>query len=204
MTAYAEPQMHQSMYASADAAKLVHLRVHVPDPNAQITVQDQVMPTSGTMRVFVSPPLEQDTYVYTVKATWMENGQQRTETQKVEVQPGRNFEPVFGRRAGQRMPEPEPSSRIRTEVHDDSNGVRAAAIQGTFVRAADGRLVITTAAGQEQTLNLASDVQVMMDGRAVQITELREGAQLSIHSTGTGATATVTKIEAGAKVKPRK
>jgi len=207
-TEYAQPQM-DSFYASTDPAKLVHLRVHVMDPNARITVQDQTMPTMGNSRIFVSPPLEQgSTYVYTVKATWNENGQQRSETQKIDVQPGSNYELFFPKQARQqRMPEPPPSNRIRTDARDDDrdfNGARAATIQGAFVRAADGRLIITTDAGQERTLTLGDNVQVMMDGRAVQLNELRQGAQLSIQTSGSGDAATVTRIEAAAKVNPKK
>lgn len=200
-TTIAQTPLDQSSLISTEAQNQVHLRVHVPDPNAQIIIQDQAMQTSGMTRLFVSPPLEQDNYVYTIKATWMENGRQRTETQKIDVQPGRGFEVVFPRQAQQqRVPEPLPSSQIRGEVRNE----QAVAIQGSFLRAENGQLVITTSAGQQQMLTLGQDVKVMLDGRPVQINDLRQGAQLTIQTSGTGDAATVTKIEASGKVNRQK
>jgi uncharacterized protein (TIGR03000 family) len=75
--------------SSANAPdRTVHLRVIVSDPNADVVVQGTKTNTSGTVREFQSPALEDGTYTYEVKATWMENRQSKTKTESIRVKPG--------------------------------------------------------------------------------------------------------------------
>jgi uncharacterized protein (TIGR03000 family) len=65
------------------------LRVVVPDAAAQVMIEDKPTTQRGTQRTFVSPPLEAGKeYSYTVRATWMENGQQLEREKTVPVKPG--------------------------------------------------------------------------------------------------------------------
>jgi len=62
--------------------------VHVPDSNAELTVDGKKTAGTGTTRYFRSPPLEPGNYSYQVQATWTENGKKVTEAQTVHVGPG--------------------------------------------------------------------------------------------------------------------
>ena len=50
---------------------------------------------TGTVREFNSPPLSAGKHIYDVQARWIENGQDMTEAQKVEVTPGSHVEVDF-------------------------------------------------------------------------------------------------------------
>jgi len=65
-----------------------HIRVTVPDPLADVVVEGMKMSTTGLVREFRSPALADGNYTYEIRATWMENGQMRTKTEKVRVTPG--------------------------------------------------------------------------------------------------------------------
>jgi len=65
------------------------INVRLPNPNAQVLVQDELMPGQGTMRTMNTPPLESGyTYNYQVKARWTENGKSMEQVRTVRFQPG--------------------------------------------------------------------------------------------------------------------
>jgi uncharacterized protein (TIGR03000 family) len=72
-------------YGQANDSK-ARLLVIVP-PDARVFVDDQPTRQMGFERLFISPPLEQGTYTYTVRVTWMQNGREMSREKKVKVQP---------------------------------------------------------------------------------------------------------------------
>jgi uncharacterized protein (TIGR03000 family) len=74
-----------------DLKATVVLRVH---PDAKVTVDGQVTKVKGTMRRFVSPPLERGKkYYYTIVAEWMPNTYETfTVTRTVHVEAGKTVE----------------------------------------------------------------------------------------------------------------
>ena len=72
---------------SVGARDTALLNVRLPDPNAQVWVQDQPTQQRGTWREYISPRLNPDqNYVYDVRARWMENGREVERTRSVPVQ----------------------------------------------------------------------------------------------------------------------
>ena len=66
-----------------------HLRVHVPDPTAQVWVNDAPTQQRGMERVFETPPLSSDrTNTYEIRAKWLEDGRTMEQTRTVRLQPG--------------------------------------------------------------------------------------------------------------------
>jgi uncharacterized protein (TIGR03000 family) len=69
----------------------VALDIRVPS-NAEVTVGEEKLSGSGTMRRFTSSGLTSgQSYEYKVKATWTENGKQMTKERTVQAQPGRRM-----------------------------------------------------------------------------------------------------------------
>jgi uncharacterized protein (TIGR03000 family) len=70
----------------------VVLEVHLPTPDAQLWVEGQKTNHSGTWRWFISPPLVPgDHYLYDVRASWHENGQEVTQNRQVPVRAGQGI-----------------------------------------------------------------------------------------------------------------
>jgi uncharacterized protein (TIGR03000 family) len=71
------------------------IEVTVPAGNAEVWFQGAKTTRTGTVREFVSPPLEPGSYTYTIRARWMSNGEQVERTRTVQVQPGENYRVNF-------------------------------------------------------------------------------------------------------------
>jgi len=73
------------------------IRVLVPAPNTRVWIENQEMQQQGgSERVFISPPLQRGSnFVYHVKATWDQNGQQVTRERKIPVQAGQQVTANF-------------------------------------------------------------------------------------------------------------
>jgi uncharacterized protein (TIGR03000 family) len=69
------------------AGASAHFTVNLP-ADAQLWLDNTPMTSAGAVREFVSPPLAQGWYTYNIKASWNENGQTVTQTQKVEFRSG--------------------------------------------------------------------------------------------------------------------
>lgn len=72
--------------------KTVMVEVYLPE-DAQLFVQEKEMPSKGSMRRFVSPPLSPGKYTYTIKAVIPDANGPRTVTHLVDVRPG-DFESI--------------------------------------------------------------------------------------------------------------
>jgi uncharacterized protein (TIGR03000 family) len=87
---YSSPSGTSSYYSygapaprEADTARLT---VHLPDPDAQVWIEDKETRQRGSLREFVSPPLNPDKkYTYEVRARWTENGKEMERTKSVPV-----------------------------------------------------------------------------------------------------------------------
>jgi uncharacterized protein (TIGR03000 family) len=98
----------QSLYspvsAAAPADTLAHVTVKVP-ADARVWFENTPTTSTGPVRQFDSPPLAPgQRYTYEVRATWSENGQEVTQTQRVGITAGARVEvdfPVKPASAGQ-------------------------------------------------------------------------------------------------------
>jgi uncharacterized protein (TIGR03000 family) len=69
-----------------EGADTARLNVRLPDPDARVWIEDKETRQRGTLREFVSPPLNPDKrYTYEVRARWMENGKEMERTRTVPV-----------------------------------------------------------------------------------------------------------------------
>lgn len=77
-----QPQMMQ------DSSQVL-LRV-LCQPNARISIEGQsVQQQPGMQRMYISPPLDRSqSYVYTVRASWEQNGQMMSRERRVQCTPG--------------------------------------------------------------------------------------------------------------------
>jgi uncharacterized protein (TIGR03000 family) len=80
----------QSFYPGQEAPQqFAAVRVIVPTADAQVWFGNTAMAQQGTERLFNSPSLEPGkTFVYTIKARWMENGAPVERDRRVDVQAG--------------------------------------------------------------------------------------------------------------------
>jgi uncharacterized protein (TIGR03000 family) len=73
---------------SAPTSNTARVDIQVP-ANADLFIEGQKMTQTGARRSFVSPALEAGhKYIYTIKATWMEDGKPVTQQKQVTVQAG--------------------------------------------------------------------------------------------------------------------
>jgi len=77
------------------AETVCHIGLRVPD-GAEVFVDGVKSKQTGTLREFVSPPLTPgQTYIYTLRARWKENGKPVEQSQEVGVTSGSRTELVF-------------------------------------------------------------------------------------------------------------
>ena len=97
---YAQPQTTQSYYpAPTVATQLANITVLVPEGNAQVWFDNSPTNQQGMERLFHSPPLAPNqTFAYTIKARWTENGQAVSQERRVNVQTGQNVTVNFRER----------------------------------------------------------------------------------------------------------
>ena len=93
--AYVAPttQVRPSYYtAPAAPQQFVNMTVLVPTAEAQVWFDDRATTQKGMDRLFHSPPLEPNqSFTYTIKARWLENGQAVNRERRVNVEAGRNI-----------------------------------------------------------------------------------------------------------------
>jgi uncharacterized protein (TIGR03000 family) len=80
----------RSFYSGPDvAADKVEFRVKVPVADAKVYFNDTLIEQRGGERRLQSPSLQPATYSYRIRATWIENGQFKSQEQHFRVQPGK-------------------------------------------------------------------------------------------------------------------
>jgi uncharacterized protein (TIGR03000 family) len=82
--------------AAATSPDRATVRVQVP-ANAELVFNNTPMPSQGTQRTFVTPPLQSNAkgYTYSVVARWMQDGKERREERTIHVSPGGTTEVNF-------------------------------------------------------------------------------------------------------------
>lgn len=169
-------QQHRSFYAGSNNSRQGEIRVLVPDANAEVSFGGKPTETKGFERAYVTKELD-GTYIYTVKASWMDDGQEVTLEKKVEVRPGEQVVVAFGdrdaseradRRRGERLPLPEETA-IATPM------------RGKVVRISDGDLVMADMDGNnEHKHRLAVNAKIIIDGRDGQLQDLKAGDEIRV------------------------
>jgi uncharacterized protein (TIGR03000 family) len=77
-----------SVAAPASPDAVAHIRVRVP-PGAELWFDDTKMPQAGPVRQFRTPPLTPGKgYYYAVRARWITDGREDSQTRTVFVAPG--------------------------------------------------------------------------------------------------------------------
>ena len=76
------------------ADTVAHVTVKAP-ADAQLWFNGTLTTTTGTVRQFDSPPLAAGKYTYDVRARWVKNGHEVTDTRQVEVTPEARVEVEF-------------------------------------------------------------------------------------------------------------
>jgi len=109
--AYTYPSTIQQSYYPPSNQQSANVMVMLPNPTAQVWFNGAPTSQQGMQRTFFTPPLEPGNYSYTVKARWMENGQQVERDRTVSVQPGQtvnvDFRGTSGLNSGETLPLPK-------------------------------------------------------------------------------------------------
>lgn len=113
---YAEPavqmpmtRVNQSFYSAPEPAQqFAAVTVVVPTADTQVWFGDTAMTQQGTQRLFHSPSLQPGkSFIYTIKARWMENGQPVERERQVTVQAGQKVTVNFRDNSGEAAPAPD-------------------------------------------------------------------------------------------------
>ncbi len=91
-TAAAQP----AAAAPGTAADKAEFRVKVPVPNAKVFFNDKLIEQEGTDRKLLTPALQPGAYSYRVRATWTENGVDKSQERTVTAQAGQVVNLAFG------------------------------------------------------------------------------------------------------------
>jgi uncharacterized protein (TIGR03000 family) len=92
-----------SIRISVQTEQVAHLQVAVP-AQAEVWINGQKSHRKGTLRKFVTPPLQPDRkYSYLLRVRWRENGHVKVRTRKVGIQAGRQTSVEFGKPAHTRI-----------------------------------------------------------------------------------------------------
>ena len=94
-SAYREP-VTQPFKAGTVPDKAEFL-IKVPAADAKLFFNDKLVEQQGTERKLLTPTLASGlTYTYRVRATWLENGQEKSQEQKLQALPGQALNLTFG------------------------------------------------------------------------------------------------------------
>jgi len=118
------PESYQSFYPPESANdNIVHVRVSVPSPDAEVWFEGTPTQQRGVTREFESPELAPGrSYTYHIRARWMDNGQMRDETRALKVQPGQFMTVDFNR--------PDTTATTNEDLRAQPQPVRPAANPG--------------------------------------------------------------------------
>jgi len=193
-----QPGATQSFYAGPQPEpNRAHIRVIVPDAQAKVWFENRVTQQQGSDRLFESPQLDEGKeYTYTIRATWDQDGRDMTRERRVTVRAGETATVNF--RAGDRdrdtAAEDDAESRDRPRGRIESDDRRDSArparqeradgrdvMSGEFVRARQDEIIMTGKGGdKEHGHKLASNVQVMVEGRKGTVQDLKPGMKIRV------------------------
>jgi uncharacterized protein (TIGR03000 family) len=193
ITGYSEPVARQSFYAAqADTGRAVNLHIKVPRADARLWIEGQETRLTGIEREFQSPPLEPgQAYNYTIRAAWMENGDEVSREQKLDVRAGQDVVVDFRKPKVNAAPAPRPlpsgpsrPSPQKSGSADVSSGdnrvANDKAHEGKVVKAGDGKLTMTDMDGNKHMHNVAASATVTRDGKDAKLSDLKEGDVIKV------------------------
>jgi uncharacterized protein (TIGR03000 family) len=133
---YSQPVVRESYYAApanaapgyaapastAPAGSAVTLHIKVPRADARVWIEGQQMQLTGTDRDFQSPPLDAGRgYTYTIRAAWMQGGDEVSREQKLDVKAGQDVVVDFRKPRSDTAPAPRPlPSGTRAEKYNNA------------------------------------------------------------------------------------
>ncbi len=89
---------YQSFYSPSNEQQ-AWVRIRVPSPSARVWFDGTQTSQQGTDRLYVTPPLDPSkSYSYTIRASWMDNGQEVSREKVVTVTPGKEATADFTER----------------------------------------------------------------------------------------------------------
>lgn len=115
-TAASDPR--RSFYPPAEAARAAVIDLRLNNPNAQVFFDESATTQQGTVRQYVTPPLEADKeYTYQLRIRWSlngANGQPLEETRQVQVRAGSRIQLELSQPNGaaERAPAPRPATEV--------------------------------------------------------------------------------------------
>jgi len=176
------------------------LHVRVPDSSANVWIENTLMSLQGFDRTFVSPDVTSgNTYTYTVRASWMENGKEMSKEKKIDVQPGQEYTVSFEANQASQPTNNQPEKFPTPGQMSGTTGSLENHHEGLIVQAANGTLVMTDLQGSGRHSHVISaDARITRDGREAKLEDLREGDRVRVMAKTDGAR-TVTRIEAESK-----
>jgi len=183
---------YQSFYRGPDQLNnQAQVRVTVPDPNAQVWIDNTPTQQRGFERWFVSPPLESGKqYMYTIKATWMQDGREVTREKKVDVNAGRTAAADFGAPRRDVTGSERDFSAPGTATQESGTNL----VLGKVVSAKNNQVVITDLDGSNRrTFTVGPNADVLVNGSTGTLEGLRPGMTVQLH-TQEGAPTIATRI----------
>jgi len=195
-----QPGATQSFYAGPQPEpNRAHIRVIVPDPEAKVWFENTATQQRGSDRLFESPQLDEGKeYTYTIRAKWDQDGRDMTRERRVTVRAGETATVNFRARDRDRDTAAEddadsrdrPRGRVESDEGRDSDRARPArqeraderdVMSGEFVRARQDEIIMTGKDGdKEHGHKLASDVQIMVEGRKATVQDLKPGMKIRV------------------------
>jgi len=216
-------QTTQSFYPESD--RRAHIRVMVPNPQAQVWFDDTPMDQQGTERVYVTPDLREGvTHSYNIKAAWQQGGQEISRVKKVEFRAGDFVTVAFGSRdaaddtqppSRERLRNPTERSEPRIDVDLKSRAedrdrdlrteekatlkAKSSAMSGKLVRVERDEFIMTDKDGSNRhSHRLAPDAKIIINGRDGRLEDLTPGAEIKV-TMKEGETDMAAKIEVTGK-----
>jgi len=108
----------RSFYPPAEADRAAVIDLRLSSPTAQVFFDDRATTQQGTVRQYVTPPLEADKeYTYQVRIRWSPNGangQPLEETRQVQVKAGGRVQLELMQPSGQAEAAPAPRPAVET------------------------------------------------------------------------------------------
>jgi uncharacterized protein (TIGR03000 family) len=205
--------------AMAANAAVANINVTLPDPSARLWIENQQMSVDGTQRSFQSPPLDPGrAYTYTVRAAWLENGREVSDTKTLNIQAGQTVAANFadrgaavasapptpgGNNAMRFYPTPR-GSRESTAQQEPATregalprplGTQPATQSGKVVSVGNGALTFTDHAGNRQVVQVTPGTTITCDGKECKLEDLKEGFPITINARNDAAR-TAARIDA--------
>jgi uncharacterized protein (TIGR03000 family) len=183
------------VYAPQDE-NVVRINVRVP-ASAQVWFDGAKTTQTGSLRQFVSPPLDSDRECsYQIRAHWTEGGRDVERTRKVNFHAGDQVTVNFmARRSQDGDQDLRRSPTTAPEYEPAAQATEKSTHDGKVVSIAEDTLVMTGKDEKEHKHALTADVKMICDGKVCKYEDIRAGMKIRVTSKKDD-NHTVTRIEA--------